>query len=337
MKPFLPTNRQDEKARCFFEILPHKWRLFWAIELISISFCLGLAGVVYVGKSPTAVFPPESDIFADDLGLSWLFFWVNPAVATLFACVCVYFLQWCLQCIHPVRPVHCLHPVRPETDSERGSVRRGAGSYVLRLTWFFLGPLNLLDIILLEDTIFDTDFCSNYRIPLPSAATVGVPDLAPPRLELSCNYLAPMVSHTALFVGLAMRLMAKRNNSGNVSGASPTSPLVSSLLVGWGLGYWAGSLMWVLIIFFPGSFLSSRPLVATIFSTVFAPLIYLVAVLMIADANFLGGRVGSFIEPAAAALKKSDGVLHWTVMTVLRDTVWVWFVSFLIIFTPLIV
>lgn len=182
--------------------------MFWAFELVSISFCLALAGVMYIGDASTLF---SGSVLNSDIGInvwgSWFFFWVNPAATTLLACV----LQRCLLTFR-----------RTETDSVHEPVRtRGAGFYVLWFAWFFLGG----PVWAFDGSIFDSSLCSP-RLFLPSAATVSIQESFS-GLALSCNFIAPVVSHTALFVGLAMRFMARRNGNSvnNVLGVSPTSSL----------------------------------------------------------------------------------------------------------------
>lgn len=306
--------------------------MFWAIELVSISFCLALAGVVYAGEASALFSVDFFDWSVFDLleSGSWFHWWVNPAAVTLFAFLCSHFLQPCLS-------RSCREP-----GSVRVHVRKGAGFYVLWLLWFALG---LAFWFYFYFPPFGEEICSSCfsTLPIPSAVTVdfsttetingtssssiwGVPsDVS---LMLTCNFPALVVSNTALLVGLAVfavRFTKKRRNrsiNDDVSGVTPVSS-VPSLLVGWGLGYWVGSLLNTLMWFWPGSILKGS-LVENIFSLVATPVFPLVGVFMIADADFLGNRFERFIKPVAVALKNSDGVLYWTAMTVLRDTVFLW-------------
>ena len=49
--PNLALRSQDEKALKFLSTIPQKWRLFWAIESIGMSFALALVAIVYIGDS----------------------------------------------------------------------------------------------------------------------------------------------------------------------------------------------------------------------------------------------------------------------------------------------
>lgn len=63
---------------------------------------------------------------------------------------------------------------------------------------------------------------------------------------------------------------------------------------------------------------------APVCSVLVTPLLVLVGVVMVADAGFVGNRLERFIKPVATTLKNSAGMVYWTLMTVLRDTLVSW-------------
>ncbi|CAN0192289.1 unnamed protein product, partial [Ectocarpus sp. 12 AP-2014] len=70
----------DEKALSFFVTVPQEWRLFWLMNILSLSLTLALAGVVYLGNS---------DVLAEYYWNSkipvWFFLAVSPAVLMFLA------------------------------------------------------------------------------------------------------------------------------------------------------------------------------------------------------------------------------------------------------------
>eukprot|EP00904_Undaria_pinnatifida_P010742 jgi/Undpi1/6799/HiC_scaffold_21.g09275.m1 len=70
----------DEKALKLFLTIPRKWRLFWAIESIGISFALALVAIVYFGDS-SLLLQKNNDIL--ETFPTWFVWGTNPIAVTL--------------------------------------------------------------------------------------------------------------------------------------------------------------------------------------------------------------------------------------------------------------
>lgn len=100
----LPSAKQDDKALSFFLAVAQKWRLFWMLNIVSISFALALAGIVYVGDATAitdvneeaadeeSLAPGDGDratspLYTLQLPRPWFVFAMNPAVGIVFSFV----------------------------------------------------------------------------------------------------------------------------------------------------------------------------------------------------------------------------------------------------------
>lgn len=104
------------------------------------------------------------------------------------------------------------------------------------------------------------------------------------------------------------------------------SSRVPSVLVGWGLGYWSASLLFLVGGALPNGRWFEPPVAVSILGFIVLPLAFLCGIFMIADGDFLGARVKAFIGPLVAALKKPDGICHWAMITILLEALFYWFV-----------
>lgn len=84
------------------------------------------------------------------------------------------------------------------------------------------------------------NYCALPTLATISAVTVRFDDdgdSISANFSFTCNYGALLISNIALLLGLAVFAIRFMRN------VSPISSLVPSLLVEWGLGYWAESLL----------------------------------------------------------------------------------------------
>ena len=100
---------------------------------------------------------------------------------------------------------------------------------------------------------------------------------------------------------------------------------VPSLLVGWGLGFWVTSVVYLLAAAWPGGTWKSAPVYVTVLGCVVVPLVFCFGLFMIADADFLGPFLGRFLERPARFLNDSGSFAYWTMATMLRSAFVLWF------------
>lgn len=126
------------------------------------------------------------------------------------------------------------------------------------------------------------------------------------------------------------RVVAEDHGDGSTSRHQRTR--VPSLLVGWGLGYWLMSLLYVLGTSWPEGGWARAPLVVKIAAYILLPLSCLLGVFIVADSNFYGSGVERVLKPVADALADDGGVFHWMMLTVLRDVMSYWVINIIIFF-----
>ena len=99
---------------------------------------------------------------------------------------------------------------------------------------------------------------------------------------------------------------------------------VPSLLIGWGIGYWLTSALYVIGCSWPGGGWDNAPTVLTIVGYIVSPSFWLVCVLMLADPKLLGTRFEAFAKPASDILRDRRRVEFWTMATVLCNILTFW-------------
>ena len=97
-----------------------------------------------------------------------------------------------------------------------------------------------------------------------------------------------------------------------------------SLLVGWGIGYWFISLLYLLASSWHGSGWTNAPNAVKVVSYIVIPSFLLLSVFTVADTNFLGKRVEDFVEPATDRMRNRRRAEYWVMATVYRDFLVVW-------------
>lgn len=130
--------------------------------------------------------------------------------------------------------------------------------------------------------------------------------------------------------------IAPRQESGRVSESNgPRTKLciwvkdsrLPSLLIGWGLGYWATSLLFL----FGGSWFGggwdTAPMAVSILGYVVLPCFAIVSVFMMAESTLLGAKVGAFIKPAVEILIDRRRTTYWVMLSVFRDAFLLWMIG----------
>lgn len=161
-------------------------------------------------------------------------------------------------------------------------------------------------------------------------------------LEKTEHEVAFIFANVALAVGLALKaigfclpkheqltaipepLRPPGGSRGRGSCGSIRDSRVSSLLVGWGFGYWITSVLYLLGGSWDEGGWDGAPFVVTIVGYVVIPLVFLASIFMMADANFLGDAFGAAIKPVLDVLRNRRGVWYWVLVTVLRDVLLLW-------------
>lgn len=99
---------------------------------------------------------------------------------------------------------------------------------------------------------------------------------------------------------------------------------VPSLLIGWGIGYWLTSALYVLGCSWPGGGWDNAPTLLTIVGYIVSPSFWLACVFMLADPKLLGTRFEEFLKPASDMLRDKRRVEFWTMATVLCNILTFW-------------
>ena len=166
------------------------------------------------------------------------------------------------------------------------------------------------------------------------------------RVHLTDNVVVLIYSNAVLVTGLALKAFrvlgpkqesaipfSERSVSAGIylpkaeCGGSFAESRVPSLLVGWGIGYWVTSLLYVLGCSWHGGGCGwTPPFAVTLIAYVIIPCMGLAGVFMVADENVFGRRFRALVKPAVDTLQNRRGVEFWVMASVLRDIVVLWIV-----------
>ena len=339
--PNLALRSQDEKALKFLSTIPQKWRLFWAIESIGMSFALALVAIVYIGDS--------SPLLKMNFGIlkqwpTWFIWGLNPAAVTLASAVlCSAIQAVCDYCSEAWVGVH--QPIVGAQDTRvfirffatikaaRERVNKEPCFYAtlaMRLAQVFLNwfvyvrrrrwlPLAFRPVVTtagdVEVRLVMTDdklvmICLNWILAIGVVAkALGV---IRPRHEPVLNGRGPRYYS---------RGCAGRTRSGNCDDSR-----VFSLLVGWGIGYWFISLLNLLVCSWYGSGCrwNNTPSAVTVVGYLLIPCFLLGCVFMVADTNLLGTRFERFVKPATDRMRNRSRAEYWVMTSVFRDALVLW-------------
>ena len=310
-----------------------------------MSFALALVEIVYVGDTSPLLEGNNRIVRVFPTFFTWA---VNPAAVTM----CSLFLSYCLHhvCAHFSKASQRVDEsrfrflVQMATMSSR-TILKTMKESLSGEPWFFafLGTW-------LAQAVAGWLFLSG-KYGFPIAFTVAAIESAIKEHSLVAidNKLALAYSNAALVTGLAarsLRLLLRRHQRDGISTElhqfSENCPRrqrwevcadsrVPSLLVGWGLGYWVTSLLYVLGISWDGGGWNNPPVVVAISGYVVIPCFLIAGVLMVADPNSLGRRLGLLLKPIADRIRNRRRVEFWVLTTVFRDvlSIWIWYCHFL--------
>lgn len=329
---------QDEKVLSFFLTVPQKWRLFWLTNIISISFSLALAGIVYVG-SPSAVQDADDTDSILQFLPTWFAFAVNPAALT--------FLSFATS-----RVLSALCETRPNGEGTRRGpwlwavLRQGTRAVVDAVTtepWFYATLCAWFGVscgswwVAIEDQESNLPFFITVAT-YESSSSESSSSLRDP--DVTGNIVELVAANLALCAGVAMLAVRSARDRAQQpistdgprrpstfseqSGHPPPRSRVPSLLVGWGTGYWLMSLLFLLGSSWWNGGWYKAPLVVSICAYIALPSVFIVGIFVVADRDILGEGVKDVLEPVVIALKDDTSVLHWAVVTVLRDVTMLW-------------
>lgn len=274
---------------------------------------------------------------------SWFFWMLNPAGVTMVSyrlSACLQGLsEWCSKAFNQVDPVTFSHVVSRVSQELLAAIKRAKQSvqeepcfhvafalWIVQgiISWWFISDESGLPVAL---TIFDS-----------------LEDSSPSDdLSRSEERFALRLSNAALVDGIAMKAWRvflqrrdsiiaiqepQRSTDGTRTrkrcGTSAADSSVPVLLVGWGIGYWVTSLLFLLGISWHDGGWENAPLAVEIIGYVCVPSFFVAGIFMVADTNFLGENIGAFIEPAIEIVRDRRRVVYWTMLTVFRDALLVW-------------
>lgn len=323
---------QDEKAFKFFLTVPQQWRLFWAIHSMAISFALALVAVVYVGDASKV--SCEHDSWFESVP-SWFIWVVNPGAITF----CSFTFSVMLQAISEASSEATGTVVIGELVYARLYAAMKQANERVRFEPFFYAALSLW----LADGVITWWFLV-WQYWFPVAVDFPSPLDVEDGLTLTKNIVALVFSNTSLAIGLAWMvfgvivtgrggapaLLTEAHSTfadssvGGEGSVSLEGSRVPSLLVGWGIGYWVTSLLYIL----GGSWNQGgwlhAPVAVSVVAYVVLPCFFLAGIFMVADSDFLGARFGALVKPTVEVIQNRRTVWYWIFATVLRDVLLMW-------------
>ena len=332
---------QDEKALKFFLTVPKKWRLFWAIESLGISFVLALIAVYHI-HDKGSIFAHHNSIL--DEYESWFYWMINPGAVT----ICCYWLSaWlqglselCSESFEQGEQLTTRFIVARVLTGLLGIIQRVKQS-LLEEPWFYA----VQGVWLVQGVISWWNLVHNGGHAVALTVFDDKDDSGSDDLKISKEYVSFAISNAALVSGLAMKALgvflprrdsitaiqeprrfSVENGPRKPCSGCATDSRVSSLLVGWGTGYWVTSLLLVLGVSWHRGGWHGAPLAARVIGYVFVPCFFVVCVFMVADSDFLGTRLGVFIKPAVEIMKNRRKFAYWTMATVFRDAFLAWLI-----------
>ena len=337
--------RQDEKSLKFLSKVPQKWRLFWAFESIGMSFSLALVEIVYVGDTSPLLEGNNRIVRVFPTFFTWA---VNPAAVTM----CSLFLSYSLHHVcayfseasQRVDESRFSFVVKMATMSSRTMTE----TVIERLSgepWFFA----ILGTWLAQAAAGWVFLSGKFGFPI--AFTVAAIESAVEKHTLVAidNKSALLYSNAVLVTGVAAKSLGLliRQHDRDTAVSEPrrcsgpfarrlmcircSDSCVPSVLMGWGVGYWVTSMLYVLGISWEGGGWNNPPVVVAIFGYVVIPCFLIAGIFMVADPNSLGTRLGYLIKPVADRIRNRRRVEFWVLATVFRDvlSIWIWYCYFL--------
>lgn len=336
----MALREQDEKALRFLLTVPQQWRLFWALESIGISFALAPIAIVYVGDSSPFL---ERNIDVLKQWPTWFLWAFNPAVVTLCSVIICSAFKTIGDFVSE-QGVSVDDPAVGVTDA-RAFVTFGVAitkaKAILEEDLFFYATLAIWLAQAVHGWFL---FTEHDGFPVAFYVKTTSPRKEHGRVVLTDNKLVMQYSIAILAIGLALKavgvLWARDERVAGIAEFPHSSQWcglkrvwgrcansrVSSLLVGWGIGYWVISLLHLLACSWPGSDhgWTNAPIAITVISFIIIPCFLLSCVFMVADTNFLGARFGALVKPVAEKIRNKRRAEYWVMASVFRDFIVCW-------------
>lgn len=340
--PLTPCSySQDEKALKFLTTVPPQWRVFWAIHSVGISFALALIAVVYIGDPSKILLNTDGSLF--DVVPSWFIWVVNPGAVTLCSFVISVVVQGFSEACSEVSLN--IDTLTWGAVGERVYLRlyaalKRAEEGLVYEPFFYASLALWLAVGVITWWFLVAEFWFPVAVEFPSSSDS---EDCFGGLKATKNIVGLIFSIMALVAGLAInafgafmhklgrvavypevpRSFSETNLDRDIS-ATIEDSRVSSLLVGWGIGYWVTSLLYVLGgSWYEGGW-NNAPIAIRVLAYVVIPCFSLVSLFTVADANVLGARFGALVKPAVKILQNRRTVWYWVLATVYRDVFLLW-------------
>lgn len=319
---------QDEKALTFFSTISQEWRLFWAIEAVGISFSLALVAIFIVGDSSQLV---QSDGDGLEGYPSWMIWVVNPAVATMIAYhLSVNIETWCAA-FHVLDPLNFQSVVARTSEGLSAAITQGRD--FLREDKFFCAALI---VWIVQGAI--SWWLSITLFGPPVAFSCYSEVWGSFRICMTENIWTLTFVNAMLGVGVVLKILGV-----GFSGQEVIVPIrgpwcscaiscrSTSLLIGWGLGYWLTSVLHVFCASSLGGGWDEAPTIVRYVGYVVIVCFVLVSIFMMAEVSFLGTKFGRWIKPAIDIVIDKNSITYWVMVTVFRDALLLWGLSCLLV------
>ena len=336
--PNLWLPGQDEKALKFLSTIPQKWRLFWAIESIGISFALAIVALFSMGDSSPLMERNNSILRTWPTCVVWI---LNPTAVTVSSfllsstlrVVCQFCSGACAGADEPsgravIRKVfvNSLAAMKRAKECVQGETC----FYITLATWLGQAVVNrwvfTRDVALRGSISFELDLARMYGSVLQSNKWVLLYTNVILAIGLVVKASNVFESRHALGTHIPETLSSSSEDEPRRRWSSWIDPRVSSLLVGWGIGYWVTSLLSLCLQRGGGCGWSKAASAVGVFAYIVIPCFLVASILMVADTNFLGTRFGALVKPAVDRLRNRRRVEYWFMASVLRDTLVLWVV-----------
>ena len=341
---------QDEKALKFLSTVPHKWRLFWAIHTIGISFVLALLAVVYMGDGGDYALKLSSTRSNLRGFPNWVLWVLTPLCMTILAYgISICFNHICMSSSESLETLHqqalsCV-VLRAAFVRLLSTIKRAIEC--VRKEPYLYGALT----VWVAQAVF-WPLLISWGFPFAVYVLVINKNDAGGNSGISFavgNTWLLVIQSACLAAGLAMYILLPRHRNAIATPEPRPSSVthgallerrvsrfdhrLSSFLIGWGLGYWVTSLLFVLMVTWDILGWYNLPTVVQFFTSCVSPCLVVTSIFMVSDINFLGAQFGAFIKPAMEIVQDRRGFVFWMMATVFRDAFVMWsYIVYLVLF-----